>query len=576
MNAQIRQWNRRREGGQTIVVALIILGLLLILAFVFLAVINQNIQSTQRQQQRTVANDLAEAGIRYAHAQLLNSELGADWRGQVTTLVPVAGNPNVTADPDALYLRPGSVNLAWPDNPQHRDLGGPDGLGPYFRVPYAGGRALVRVRYAPTDANILAASPLAALRTGAERDYTIIEAIGREGAVNLSDPTKVPSSGAVQYQGFTNTQQLEQALAQMRTNDQQNPGSRRLRAFASIGIIESAWYIHNKDKVSRPAEIGIPDDLGAMLGSDSIGGALPRQYGGAQRLFGQPGQGSFHSNADILLNGIVQFHLNRNLGERVTVAASIKADDDARLELISTQFNGSLWNSTTNTVAGAALDSRNPAFDTFGGVLLDGVADSDASGRARNVAYKTPPSILTKDPDTGELRYRVMSRESGVAARATVNGQVVVTNSGQYGHGRNVYVNNFDDRQVGFDEASRANAGGDESLVYDWLNPGNTMPRSGWKGGFYIPRGATLNFRYDGFEIIRDGRGPDSERVWLTPAGRLPATGADPRIVYRIGIPAGGSQPYIVNSLTPGVNINAENPDFSLGMPFGGVLFFEG
>jgi len=84
----MRNRSHNPQRGQTIIVALIVLGLLLILGLVFLGIINNSIQGSARQQTRSVANDLAEAGVRYAHSQLLRSPEGADWRGATTPPTP--------------------------------------------------------------------------------------------------------------------------------------------------------------------------------------------------------------------------------------------------------------------------------------------------------------------------------------------------------------------------------------------------------------------------------------------------------------------------------------------------------
>src|SRR5687768_17209306 len=128
---------RRLLAGQTLIMALFVLGILLILGFVFLGVVNQNILRAGVMQQRSASNDLAEAGIRFAHNQLLFGVQGADFR-----LVPTG--PLSTRDPDYPFL-------VLDTNPALGDQGGPDGLGAYTRVNFANGRALVRVRYAPSD-----------------------------------------------------------------------------------------------------------------------------------------------------------------------------------------------------------------------------------------------------------------------------------------------------------------------------------------------------------------------------------------------------------------------------------------
>ena len=92
-----------------------------------------------------------------------------------------------TVDPDAYYLRPATY-VAMQGG--QMDLGGPDGLGPYIRVNFDNGRALLRVRYAPSDANVFSSSPDGPLRNpGVVHNFLILEAVGRQGTVNVNDPT---------------------------------------------------------------------------------------------------------------------------------------------------------------------------------------------------------------------------------------------------------------------------------------------------------------------------------------------------------------------------------------------------
>jgi len=392
----------------------------------------------------------------------------------------------------------------------------------------------------------------------------------------------------VQFQNFGSSALLEQTLAQMRNNDLQLVSSRRLRAFVSIGIIETARFITNHDNVSRTVEIGTPQDLAStvttvnagVVQDQPIAAGLPTELGsftGSTTV--PPGLGSLHSNADLQFEGRVVVNLNRYLGDRVTGSGRLSLKDGASsLTVNDYSFNGTTW--TVNTVNGTV--GPTGLADTNRGEVIDGSSDLDPSGYARTVGQKTPPSILTPDPDTGELRYRTMTKDSGQVIAASGGGSI---NTGTLGFGKGVYVNNNADQQIGADETARANAGGAESLVYDWLNPANLMPKSGWKGPFYVPVGAYVELTADGFTITRDGAGPDAEKYWHLPDGSLPAVQKS-SLHFRIGNvlvqDARGSrfQPYIVNEYTPGItNIYQANPGrtfFLRGQPFNGILFFEG
>ena len=307
---------RKRERGQTIIIAMVVLGILLILGIVFLGIIDKNGKTAYNLGNRSAANDLSEAGIRYAHAQLLTSQLGADWRGVPTSL----GTGNATLDPDVYYLRPpatlaGGGSLSILPGGSQVDLGGPDGLGPYFRVQYATGRSLVRVRYAPSDANIFSTSPVGPLRhPGLARNYIIIESVGREGLVSQNDPTTLSTGSAIQFQNFLSDLDFRVALGQMQQAEARYPFSQVNRAFVSIGIIESARFISNKYNVTRAADIGIPEEMGAQYGGAQVSSNLKYQLGSAQTLFNlglvPTSAGAIEQGGSIFSNASVSVHGN--------------------------------------------------------------------------------------------------------------------------------------------------------------------------------------------------------------------------------------------------------------------------
>ena len=85
-----RNHSRRLQYGQTLVIALLVLFVLLILGAAFASILSRNIRGASVAKGRGINNDLAESGVRFAHAQLVNSTLGADWRGIPTTLTQVS------------------------------------------------------------------------------------------------------------------------------------------------------------------------------------------------------------------------------------------------------------------------------------------------------------------------------------------------------------------------------------------------------------------------------------------------------------------------------------------------------
>ena len=156
------------------------------------------------------------------------------------------------------------------------------------------------------------------------------------------------------------------------------------------------------------------------------------------------------------------------------------------------------------------LNSRNPSFSTNNGSLKDGVSEVDGQGFTRGLGLKSPPDAFAKDPDTGIFRYI----ESTRGKRKLVG----TGNSGRFGYGQGVYVNNFSDRAITADEIGRAQVGASESQAYDWLNPDNGQAGSGWQGPFYVPRGSYVELVNDGFYISPDNQGAKCgtvlERTW--------------------------------------------------------------
>lgn len=542
MSATANVMKRTRKGGQTLIIALLIMGVLLILGLVFLGLISRNIATGVRSNQRSIGNDLAEAGVRYAHGQLLNSGFGADWRVPIT--------PNVSPrDPDFELLQPG----------------GPDGLGNYGRVNFDQGRALVRARYGPSDANVFASNPTGALIIpGRAKNYIIIESIGKPGKLNPNDPTLARD---------LNGQERERLQ------------TRKLIAFASIGLIEQAFFVTNKFNVSRPIEFGAPAELGVRYG-ETVGGAnpvvVPTQLGEVRALPDkngtftlQPFGGSALFNGDVVFHGPIFANINKYFGDAILSTGSVIGADDltSTVNIVGTNLNpAGNWvpfNFTLANVSGTSLNSRNPLFSTGDGVFKDGLVSADQVGHARGVRRIEAPSFGADDKASGENIYRNMAFNSGIVSAGG--------NSGAFGHGRNVYINNASDRQNRIDEQGREIAETNESLVYDWLNPNNGQSNSGWQGPFYVPRGAYLQLLPDGFLIMRDSRAVANEQTWRLPDG---TDSSNSVVRYRVVRGANGKL-FIANTNSGfggGTTINSATPAQiqATGFPFDGVLYFEG
>ena len=106
--------NRNRAGGQTLVIVLIIMFVLITLGFVVMLVLGREITATGIARERNISDDLAQAGVRYAYSQLRFSESGADWRPEPPQPVPADVVPNVP---------PGLGPNSDPENPVATDPG---------------------------------------------------------------------------------------------------------------------------------------------------------------------------------------------------------------------------------------------------------------------------------------------------------------------------------------------------------------------------------------------------------------------------------------------------------------------
>lgn len=588
MNPETRLNFRRRVAGQTIIVAMIILGLLLIIGFVFIGIINRNIKTSGRIDDRSVAHDLSEAGIRYAHSQLLRSEQGADWRGNPT--LPVASGPFMTLDPDAFYLRPagflsdGTTRLRFmPGVSTPVDLGGPDGLGPYVRVMFEKGRALIRVRWAQSDANLFRSDPTGPLRNpGLARNYIIIESVGREGRINVNDPTTLSSRTPRRYQGYASDADFRTELRAFQEAEASSGSLQVNRAFASIGIIEHARFITNKFRSTRPVDLGIDRDMGARHRNDGpisptlrtrVGGMLPLQTvaggtGNSVPAGNFAGGGSIWINGDLKLFGQVEVNLNRALGDMIQVAGDISTDDpDSRLILNITERNGGGWiTPAIPALTPTEFTTQLGSFITVGGILRDGSANLDAANNVRGIGRKAPPSALERDPQTNSTRYQRMGRDTGT--------QSGTSGSGEFGYGRSVYVANGNRRQMPLNVSAGAVVGGENSLVSEWLTPGGNPSTTGWRGWLYTPPGAYMELQSDGFLIQLDGTGPESH--WKLPNGTETSQNLNR---FRIGRGTDG-RAHIVNMFTfadpTRIHTALGAADYDAGPVFDGVVYFEG
>ena len=283
--------NRNRDRGQTLVIVLIIMFVLITLGFVVMLVLSREITATGIARERNIADDLSQAGVRYAYSQLRFAEEGADWRPEPPQPVPADVNPNLppglgpnsdpenpaatNPDPDYFWLRRQGV----PGNADPNDRGGPDGLGCFTRLNYDTGRTLVRVLYAPSGSNLVLPNATIDPNKSKLRSYTIVQAIGRPGAFNSLDPTSV-------------RQPDPQTIA-------------KLPLLCRSALLNPATTSPTKEQRGQAAQIGNPHDFGSNFMGNPV--RVKRMFGGT--VINGPG-GMRTLGAPIYVNGDLEIFGN--------------------------------------------------------------------------------------------------------------------------------------------------------------------------------------------------------------------------------------------------------------------------
>ena len=451
-----------KESGQTLIIAVSVLGLMLVLGFTLVGIVGTNLRETLDFKRRTVADQLAESGIKFVHQQMLESDLGADWRPPKELF-----QATNSKDPDTLYLRPSSG--------LENDLGGPDGLGPYSRIIFKKGRALIRVRLAENDSKVRRIFNTLATHQPIKKanGLIIIESIGRSGFIKTNDPTTLLKNAVtIKKYRANQSSQFDKDFEKIYRADANYKGqSKKYIGIASIGLLETARFITNKYHLSRPAELGtLQEDLGAYFGKEQVKVAT---------VWGEKDKSaSLWCNADLELYGDQQIHLDPLKNEFWAVAGKIKVHHDVKI-------------TTPQSNQTRGVEGKIPR--TIRGALRRGIQGFDNEGYVHGISRKEPPSILRVNANTKQNRYRRLTQYSGK------------NNLGKYGFGEGIYI---DCPERG------AERNGGEALMSDWLNPGNSQSQ-GWVGPYYKPIATTIKLAHDGLDIIRDSRGKFP--LWIDP-----------------------------------------------------------
>jgi len=434
----------RDRRGQSLILALMILFMLVFIGGLFVTIVAKNLGRTQRSGQTLSADYIAETGIRYASDQFTYGLDGADWRPApnypeivkwVETGLPVGGPPAADSpkkqDPDYVWLMDG-----------------------FCRFTYGTGRFLLRVTYNP--------------RLGDPTSKFIkIEAVGRPGIVDENDPTTI---------------NLKQPI--------------RLRAekvaYKAIAITDYARFITNRDRRSDTFALGVP----AYTQPDGTKRAFVTQYGDVSDKNGDgnpdPAGGSIRVNGNLMWYGTNYIWLDRMRNESVEVAGDIThATEWDRGSGVPPPDATAVYVNPPAGIPGAwqkdllLRQSADPLFDTSPdplspdvGIYRDGSPERDVGKRPRSIRRLEPPLLDETGPAGGLGRYRELTRNSGEWRYSTVRSGWY--NTGYYGWGAGIYVNNREDIQ------SESELG---TLRDDWMNPGGSQY---WSGPYYTPPGVIV------------------------------------------------------------------------------------
>jgi len=515
-------WRRHRR-GQTIILAVAVMFILLILGGVFVTVIGQNLTRVNLTRGMSRAEALALAGIQFVKEQMLHSREGADWRPIPAEPLWRRPRPQSPAEAQARALDPDAPWL------------GSDPFRPFVRYHTRDGRFLVRVTFEPRFRPLYPDSTFPDY-FDPNSMYIRIESVGRPGVVDPTDPTTMRDPAAA-------------------GND---PGNivgewRKLEAWVPIGLMDQLWWITNRSRRREPARLGLPRALYDEDGRRHFAG------GEYQSLY----VGGIRANTDLEWIGRNVLCLMPARGDAVRVAGEIRnwvgsPEETAIVNSVVLEDGNALplvrdVQDDANLVTVATVThppSSSPAFNPL--VMADGqplyaddehLAQSDASP-VRSIRDLVPPDLDTPESTTQVSRYLALTRDSGPMAQVTVDGDTRYVNLGLYGYGKGLYFDNYQDIQYPRDR----------KVVWDeWFQRGpSDVRRTGWNGYVYVPsvrdQGAVhpileLEFRSDGIwatRYDRDVRGHNFGRAaggtrlfyQLLPGGALQPAGQSMRFAY--------------------------------------------
>ncbi len=523
-----------RHRGQTLLVAVLLMMAILLVGILFVSVVVYNQGQTTRSTDTAAAQALADAGVRLADTMLQQSALGADWR---PPFKPAVGTENVSdpstwAVPPAEYVDANGnvtgydVGFWGPDLAQGTDddyytqdeidhglcpqrLGTPAAPGDFVRYGFT--------RY-PDVVSRGNTTPTLLDNEYMGRGHVLLR-------VSYSPLPVVPTGGTVPTTVDTNAKYIK--IESEGHLDEGPTVWRKLTAYKPIGLTENLMFVTDKVHSGRAAVLGIAPWISMVNWVDPITG---------QRLLSvdrtsAPSAVPISQRGDFIVSG---FHgpIKSNIpitmeGDTLSTSATPTADySSLQISLTTapavsdTDMTSGYPRSDTLEVSGG-ISERLPysgavtvndgtpsritpstlssGFDTVNGVVHDGVNGLDAQGNSRFAKQLNAPDIFTGNAVSGADRYHALTRDSG---RPTLNPTTnTYVNSGSYGYGAGIYVDNTADVQFAtYDPNTGASTHDLTALMDDWMR--NLSPRdpragdSGWNATYttYAPRAVEIEF----------------------------------------------------------------------------------
>jgi hypothetical protein len=515
--------------GQTLILALAILFLLMLLGSIFVTLILRNLQRTARHGQTDDALTLGLAGLQYASQQFHASSEGADWRPQPSEFLwKTPQPPFIDINGDNVSDSPTLREL----DPDHDWLSDtvlvPNGSAaktavphPFVRISTGRGRFLLRVTYIPAYQHAAAAST-----KDDEFDRSSglihIESVGRPGEFDPNDPTFFSQDPSV-------------------SRDQNPPGVfRKVEAYVPVGLVDQLWWVTNFTHERGPANLGVPPF--------KSGDGRPMEFASVYT-------GAVRSDVDLQWNGRVVLRVYPARADGIFVKGKVyiappgnnqyaagTEPPQAVVQVMGDIGNGAAPPNTGPYVIPPDNVDDNPSNDAL--VVPDtqtAATNSTALNRiplvtqgndprqvyvdeqhlrtdspetSRSVRTQGPPLLNQMDPTTNIDRWLLLTRQSGGTVQVqdrTGNGTRLV-NAGAYGftdttlapeiRARGLYLDNFEDIQFPNDR---------RQVKSVWMNPVSDADK-GWMNNIYTPTiSEGANHRWEIADVflmrVSDGNG---------------------------------------------------------------------